>query len=96
MRSLGATRSQIIRVFTWEAAAIGAIGGVLGCASGVYLARHIVETTVRVGGGMALDFILPVSGLVIGFGGAIATSVVASLAPVLRATRASQLGETAR
>jgi putative ABC transport system permease protein len=87
LRTIGATGSQLLRRFLWEAAVIGSVAGMLGCASGLFLASRIVTSTIRVGGGMVLDFTVPVEALVATLGAAVAVSLLAALGPVWRSTR---------
>jgi putative ABC transport system permease protein len=84
---VGATRGQVLAILICEAGTIGAFGGALGLAAGFYLARRIVESTMKIGGGMTLDFTLPGSTIWIALLGAIGTSVLAAVVPAVRATR---------
>jgi len=59
LHELGATRGRLLRAFLAEAGIVGLLGGVLGCAIGVLLARRMVNTTMQIGGGFAMDFSLP-------------------------------------
>jgi len=82
LRSVGATRRQLFGMHLLESALIGLIGGVLGCASGALLARRQVEDTIRAGGGMLLDFVLPWQTFVIVAGVAILVCVLGAMAPI--------------
>ena len=59
LRDIGATRRQLLAALLMEAAAIGLIGSAVGCAIGIPLARRMTEVTMRAGGGLEFDFILP-------------------------------------
>lgn len=72
LRTVGATPAQIRGAFSWEAAAIGTIGSAVGIAIGLPLAMRMTETTIRLGGGFALDFRLPPTTLALVVLGAVA------------------------
>lgn len=88
LRALGATRSQVMRSLVIEAAGVGAVGAVIGLAAGVGVA---VALQALFG---ALGAEIPTNGLVIlprtiaaGVAIGIAVTVVAALAPAVRASR---------
>jgi len=47
MRTIGATRRQVVSIVLWEAAALGGLGAVLGVALGAGLARILVKLVSR-------------------------------------------------
>jgi putative ABC transport system permease protein len=82
MRAVGASRRQILTVFTYEALVIGVVGGVLGYLAGMALAFVIgpvifSDVTIKL-----LPQFIPVS-----LGIAIGVSAVATVYPAIRATR---------
>jgi putative ABC transport system permease protein len=88
LRSLGATRSQVLRTMLIEALALGAIASVLGIAAGVAFAKLLSSLFD------ALGFGIPRSGVVleprtiaVSLGVGLAVTALATLAPALRATR---------
>ena len=86
LRAIGTTRWQIVRMVLAEAMLMGVIGGVLGLATGVVLARilFIGMTTMS---GYRLTFILPSEGVITSVVIALIVSQVAAIAPALRAAR---------
>jgi len=96
LRTVGATRGQLIRRHLWEAGVIGLLGGGLGCGVGAFLAWVVVTRSMAVGGGMNLPFSLPSHAPILAVVAAVSVCVVASTVPVVRASRsrlASVLGE---
>jgi putative ABC transport system permease protein len=91
LHTLGATRRQLVASFLCEAFALGVVGGVLGCAAGLWLSRRLVEGALRSGLGLVFDFVVPREALAGVLAAAIAVSVLAAIAPVLRASRAASL-----
>lgn len=94
LRAVGVTRSEIFRVVLSEAAAIGTIGTLLGCALGIALGRVLLVLVTRTINDLyyvvsvrdiALDPLVLAKGLLLG----IAASVLAALAPAREATRSS-------
>jgi putative ABC transport system permease protein len=86
LRAIGTTRGQIVRMVLAEAGLMGMIGGILGLATGVILARilFIGMTTMS---GYELTFTLPPDGLVISLIVALIVSQLAAIPPALRAAR---------
>jgi putative ABC transport system permease protein len=83
---VGARRDMIVKVYLYEAAILGTLGILFGVTSGMYLAERLVADTVRVGGGMHLDFVLPVPAIIVSIVGALVISIGGAAWPVLRAT----------
>jgi putative ABC transport system permease protein len=92
LRSLGVSRSQLLRAILLEAAGIGLIGSVCGIAFGIVLANgllRIVSTTVNdlyfktEINNLSLDSITLIASLCIG----VAATLAAALIPALDATR---------
>jgi len=96
LRTVGATRRQLIRRHLWEAGAIGLLGGGLGCGVGAFLAWVVVVRSMAVGGGMNLPFSLPFHAAVLAVVAAVSVCVLAAAVPVWRAAgapMAAALGE---
>lgn len=88
LRALGATRSQIVRSLILEAAGVGLVGAVLGLLVGVGVAYGLQGLFAAIGAEIPTEglILLPrtiIIGLVIG----VLVTVVAGLAPALRASR---------
>ncbi len=86
LRAIGTTRGQIVQMVLAEAALMGVIGGLLGLATGVVLARilFIGMTTMS---GYSLTFTLPQEAIWISVLIALLVSQVAAIPPALRAAR---------
>ncbi len=86
LRAIGTTRWQIIRMVLAEAMLMGVIGGILGLATGIVLARilFIGMTTMS---GYRLTFILPPESIATSVVIALIVSQVAAIAPAIRAAR---------
>lgn len=86
LRAIGTTKGQIVKMVLAEAGLMGVIGGILGLATGVVLARilFIGMTTMS---GYELTFTLPPDGLIISLIVALIISQVAAIPPALRAAR---------
>ncbi len=84
LRDIGATRSQLVRSFLLEGALLGAIGGALGSLVGTGLARQMVLTTMRIGGGMVVDFRVPVGAYVASVAGVALLCTLSCLPIILR------------
>jgi putative ABC transport system permease protein len=92
LRTLGASRRQVLRTVILEALAIGVIGSLLGLAGGVGFAPAINALFKAVGidlpnTGTVLKARTVIVALIVGVG----VTVVASLVPALRATRVSPM-----
>jgi putative ABC transport system permease protein len=86
LRAIGTTRAQIVRMVLAESGLMGVIGGVLGIATGVILARilFIGMTTMS---GYQLTFMIPLDGLAVSLVMALIVSQVAAISPAARAAR---------
>jgi putative ABC transport system permease protein len=86
LRAIGTTRGQIVRMVLAEALLMGVIGGILGLATGVVLARilFIGMTTMS---GYRLTFVLPPEGILISVVIALIVSQVAAIGPARRASK---------
>jgi putative ABC transport system permease protein len=86
LRAIGTTRGQIVKMVLAEAALMGAIGGLLGLATGIVLARilFIGMTTMS---GYQLSFVLPPQAVWLSLVIALIVSQVAAIPPALRAAR---------
>ncbi len=82
MREIGATSHQVARLLRSESLIIGIVGGTSGCIAGTYIARSVVTDSVRIGGGMQLDFVLPWPIIGTALLAAAAVSVAASALPI--------------
>jgi putative ABC transport system permease protein len=82
MKAVGASRGQIVRMFVYEAVAVGLIGGILGYLSGTLLS-YVLGPLIFDGLAMsyAPQYLLPALGL------AIAVAVAASVYPAFRASQ---------
>jgi putative ABC transport system permease protein len=82
MKAVGASRGQIVRMFVYEAVAVGLLGGILGYVSGTLLS-YVLGPLIFDGLAMsyAPQYLLPALGL------AIAVAVVASVYPAFRASQ---------
>ena len=84
LRAIGTTRGQIVKMVLAEAMLMGVIGGILGLATGIVLARilFIGMTTMS---GYRMTFILPASGVITSLVIALVVSQLAAIAPARRA-----------
>jgi putative ABC transport system permease protein len=82
MKAVGASRGQIVRMFVYEAVAVGLVGGMLGYLSGTLLS-YLLGPLIFDGLEMsyAPQYILPALGL------AVAVAVAASVYPAFRASQ---------
>ena len=82
MKAVGASRGQIVRMFVYEAVAVGLLGGLLGYVSGTLLSYALGPLIFD---GLAMSYapqyFLPALGL------AIAVAIVASVYPAFRASQ---------
>jgi len=82
MKAVGASRGQIVRMFVYEAVAVGLMGGILGYLSGTllsYVLGPLIFDSLEVS--YAPQYILPALGL------AVAVAIVASVYPAFRASQ---------
>lgn len=84
LRAIGMTRAQIVRMVLAEAGLLGVIGGVLGLATGIVLAR-ILFIGMNTMSGYNLTFVLPPEGVAISLAAAILISQIAAIFPSRRA-----------
>jgi putative ABC transport system permease protein len=82
LRTLGATREQLLRSFVWEASIIALIGGTLGCATGVFLSHRLTETAMRSGVGLVMNYVLPSQVIAVTLGAALVIGVLAAVGPI--------------
>jgi putative ABC transport system permease protein len=82
MKAVGASRSQIMRIFLYEAIIVGVIGGILGYVAGVMLS-YLIGPLIFEGLTMSYDlqYLLPALGL------AIVVAILSSVYPAFRASR---------
>jgi putative ABC transport system permease protein len=82
MKAVGASRGQIVRMFVYEAVAVGLIGGILGYLFGTLLS-YVLGPMIFDGLAMsyAPQYLLPAVGL------AMAVAIVASVYPAFRASQ---------
>jgi putative ABC transport system permease protein len=82
MRAVGASRSQILRIFIYEALIVGLAGGILGYGAGMLLA-YVVGPLVFENAAVAfMPVFIPISIAV-----AVVIAVAATIYPALRATK---------
>ena len=86
LRSVGMTRSQILFMILAEAGSMGILGGVLGLAFGVILAR-IFMLAMGAMSGYNLEFVLPLGRAVAAVLIALVVSQVAAVFPARKAAR---------
>jgi putative ABC transport system permease protein len=86
LRGVGMTRGQVVRMILAEAALIGVIGGVLGLAFGIILAR-IFMLAMTAMSGYSLTFLLPLQRIILAVVMAFLVSQVAASLPAARAAR---------
>ncbi len=86
LRAIGTSRSQIVRMVLAEAGLMGVIGGILGIATGVILAR-ILFIGMTAMSGYKLTFTIPPEGILVGLVMALLVSQVAAIPPARRAAR---------
>ncbi|MDQ7030838.1 MAG: ABC transporter permease [Ardenticatenia bacterium] len=84
LRSLGATRGQIVKMVLAESATMGVAGGLLGLALGLLLARFMVQG-LNVAGGYRLVYHFTPLPVLMGLALALVISQVAALYPARRA-----------
>ncbi len=86
LRAIGMTKGQIIRMVLAESGLMGVIGGILGIATGVILARilFIGMTTMS---GYQLTFQLPPGGILLSMIVALLISQLAAISPARRAAK---------
>jgi putative ABC transport system permease protein len=84
LRSLGATRRQVLTMVIGEAAALGLVGSLLGILVGIGLAKLMLKAFASIpASGLILAPRTIIASLVVGIG----VASLAALAPALRATR---------
>lgn len=92
LRSIGATRGQIMKVLVLEAAAFGLISSVLGVFLGLGVAKLMMAVTARAfffGYEAPIPYAVPWQGVVMGVSAGIIVTVCATLYPSFRASRSS-------
>ena len=86
LRAIGTTRGQIIRMVLAESSLMGVIGGILGIATGMILAR-ILFIGMNTMSGYRLTFQLPPIAIVISLVIALLISQFAAISPAIRAAK---------
>jgi putative ABC transport system permease protein len=86
LRSIGMTRSQIIRLLLAEAGLMGFIGGILGMLLGLLLA-YIFPEGMKAMSGYSITFTIPVRGILIAEFLAVFISQIAALPPAFKAAK---------
>jgi putative ABC transport system permease protein len=86
LRSVGMTRSQVMRMILSEAALMGLIGGLMGLVFGVLLSRLFLTAMTSMSG-YRITYVLPPDRMVMALVIALLTSQAAALFPTLRAAR---------
>jgi putative ABC transport system permease protein len=88
VRTLGASRAMVTRSVLIEAAVLGVVGGIIGLALGVLLAKGLIALMQQLGfpvGKLVFTWIAPVAAIVTG----LLTAVLGALWPARRAGRVS-------
>jgi putative ABC transport system permease protein len=86
LRAIGTSRGQIIRMVLAESGLMGVIGGVLGLATGVILAR-ILFIGMNTMSGYQLTFTIPPEGIAVSLVMALIVSQIAAVSPARRAAK---------
>jgi len=86
LRAIGTSREQIIRMVLAESGLMGVIGGVLGLATGVVLAR-ILFIGMNTMSGYQLTFTIPPEGIAVSIVMALIVSQIAAISPARRAAK---------
>jgi putative ABC transport system permease protein len=86
LRAIGTSRGQIIRMVLAESGLMGVIGGVLGLATGIILAR-ILFIGMNTMSGYQLTFTIPPEGIAISVVMALIVSQIAAISPARRAAK---------
>ena len=86
LRAIGTSRGQIIRMVLAESGLMGVIGGVLGLATGIILAR-ILFIGMNTMSGYQLTFTIPPEGIAVSVVMALIISQIAAISPARRAAR---------
>ena len=94
LRSIGISRSQVLRLFIYEAGLIGCLGSLVGIGMGLGLAKgmlHFVSRTITALYILvkAEHLVIPPSVLFIGFGMGFFVSILSSIGPAKEASRIS-------
>ncbi|MDQ2647947.1 MAG: ABC transporter permease [Actinomycetota bacterium] len=92
LRTLGASREQVLGSVLLEAAVVGSVGSVLGLGGGVLLAKGIGSALGAVGGSLPTSSLVvrPVT-FVLSIATGVTITVVAAIIPAFRATRVRPL-----
>lgn len=86
MKAVGATNKEIMEIFLIESAAIGLIGGILGCVIGIGISR-VISTASSYFFGMSINTAVTPELISIGLGFAVGVGVVSGLFPARRAAK---------
>jgi putative ABC transport system permease protein len=86
LRAIGTSRGQITRMVLAESGLMGVIGGVLGLATGVILAR-ILFIGMNTMSGYQLTFTIPPEGIAVSMVMALIVSQIAAISPARRAAK---------
>ncbi len=87
LRSIGMSRGQVILMVLAEAGLMGVIGGIVGVIFGILLSRIFLLSMTAMSG-YKLEFILPISRVIMGF---LIAVVIAHIAAVFPANRAAKV-----
>ncbi len=90
LRAIGMTRKQVIHMILAEAGLMGVIGGILGLAFGILLARIFLVGMATMSG-YRLNFIVPISGVITGIVVALVVSQITAIQPAKRAAKTNVL-----
>jgi putative ABC transport system permease protein len=86
LRSIGMTKRQVAKMILAEAAMLGGIGGIFGIILGLFLERIFLMGASEVSG-LAVQFVIPFKGILLGLLLAMFVSQLAALWPVRHAVR---------
>ena len=88
LRAIGMSRFQVIKMILAEAGLMGIIGGVLGLGFGILLSRIFIFAMVAAVG-YTLNFVLPISAIIVSLIIALVVSQVAAVQPAWRASNSN-------
>jgi putative ABC transport system permease protein len=87
LRSVGATRAQVLRSVLAEAALLGLFGTLFGLLVGVPIEWYVVRVVIREEGGFLLPVLIPWGSAALVAGLSLGLAVLAGLGPALHAAR---------
>ena len=83
LRAVGATRQQVGTIILAEAVILAAIGTAFGLLAGLYLGYSVTSTVNAAG--LAVDYVFPAAGLILGVVAGLLFGVAAAIIPARQA-----------